>query len=83
VSAARARRRLMAFERYRQRAEAVGGFHPDAYWGLVTDGHSRAWAQVDQQMRYARRRSRDVAWVGHRCPWTPVGRCPYQPRRPR
>jgi hypothetical protein len=50
VSAARARRRLMAFERYRRRALLLGG---GMVVDFVTPAHNRAWCHVDhlQQTR--------------------------------
>ncbi len=74
MSAARARRRLMQFERYRQHTLKLGASHLDARWGIVSHAHSEAWTRVDRQL------SRDRHWSQpHRCPWTPgESRCPYK-----
>lgn len=50
MTTARARRRLMAWERYTRRARLLGADHLNERHGLVSRGHAKAWEAADYRM---------------------------------
>jgi hypothetical protein len=63
VSAARARRRLMAWERYRRRALLLNADGKRWHHRLVGHAHHRAWARVDRNL------TAGGWWRWRRWPW--------------